>query len=294
MLVNFSTDTCLVSNIEDLIEVKSPYFALDNMYFDNDGWLVAKAPVECQCLYENTLMDASEVGRHLAILGSCFGALANPEKSRHYYLAYQAELNTSQSYISNVRPNYLYMRAKAKFVNKRELVAETELLDKFGDIAARLIVKYHVMKEKSFNRVYKESVDENLVGLGNSNPYSKNVDLEILQMDSESLIASIGEVTPEMCVGHFDKVKALPVAILSQCFLNSSYTLLTKNLGEDKARFVLKSCELRAEKLATSGQIVEINVQLVESNGSSFTTKCVATNQIGEIVGEMDCYIQKL
>ncbi len=80
MLGNLNIDVCSISNIEDLIEVIAPYFALDSLYFDSDGWLVAKSPVECQSLYEKTLMDASEVGRHLAILGSCFGALANPVK----------------------------------------------------------------------------------------------------------------------------------------------------------------------------------------------------------------------
>ncbi len=179
-------------------------------------------------------------------------------------------------------------------MNKRELVAETELLDMSGDVSARLVVKYHVMKEKSFNRVYSDSIGEVVAGIGNKNPYSKNVNLEVLHIDSESLVASIGKVVPEMCLGHFEKVKTLSVAILSQCFLNSSYIFLTNILGEDNAKFVLKSCDLRAEKLAISGQHVKIDVQIIERKNDSFTTNCVATNQLGEIVGEMDCYIYKV
>lgn len=294
MLDSSRIDTCSVSYIESLIEVKSPYFALNSLLVDSDGWLSAKAPVECHSLYEKTLMDASEVGRHLAILGACSGALANPEKTKHYYLAYQAELKTYQSYISHSRPDHLYGRAKAKFINKRELIAETELVDLSGNVSASLVVQYHVMKDKSFNRIYGHAPDKVVVDNSRNNPYNKSVNLDVLHVDNESLSASIGEVTPEMCLGHFDGVKALPVAILSQCFLNSSYIFLTNMLGKFDVKFALKSCDLRAEKLAISGQRVNIDVQYIEGTNESFTTNCIATNQSGEIVGEMRCFIDKV
>jgi len=286
-------DQCCTSEIIDLIEVKEPYFALDELCWDSEGWLVAKAPVQCQSQYENTLMDASEVGRHLAILGSCVGALTNPEKTKHYYLACEAKLETYKSYMSDSRPEYLFARAKAEFINKRELQANAEILDVNGGTVARLEVKYHVLKEKSFNRIYGDNVAENIFDVGITNPYENTVKLEIMDFSGNALTTSVGEVKPEMCLGHFDQVKALPVAILSQCFLNSSYLLLRKRLNEADAKFVLKSCDLKAAKLATAGQRVEIQVTHVGSRDRSFTTRCVAKNHLDEVVGEMLCQIDK-
>jgi len=282
-----------ILNIVEFIEVEPPYFALDDFHWDKNNWLVAKAPVECPSDYECTLMNASEVGRHLAILGSCVGALSNPDKSKHYYLANHAELETYPNYISDTRPDFLSLRANAKFFNRRELRAETELLDLDGKIAAALRINYHVLKEKSFDRIYQNTTVGALSNITYHNPYKKNVNLDIVDLDNRSLTTSMGMVKPEMCPGHFAHTRALPVAILSQCFLNSSYMFLRHLSQEVNAKFVLKGCILDANQLATAGQSVAIHVELTNFCDTFFTTRCIGKNQLNEIVGSMICYIEK-
>ncbi|WNZ57808.1 hypothetical protein QT397_10820 [Microbulbifer sp. MKSA007] len=287
MLDSFKLDSSSVEGVEDLIEVKSPYFALEALHFDADGWLVAKVPVQCQSTYENSLMDVAEIGRHLAILGSCFGALANPVRSKHYYLARKADLKTYDSFVSDMRPDHLLARTKAVFTNKRELVAEAELLDPAGEVAARLNVKYHVIRERSFHKIYSDSIHDITPVISDINPYSKSIDINVHNIDLMSLTASIGRVTPQMCMGHFDRVKALPVAIASQSLIKSCCIFLRRLTGEDSARFIVTSADLYADNLALAGQDVDIKVELLDVENDVFIVRTIATNNLGQSVGEM-------
>ncbi|WP_444957196.1 hypothetical protein [Microbulbifer sp. ZKSA002] len=291
MLDSFKLDSSSVEGVEDLIEVKFPYFALEALHFDVDGWLVAKVPVQCQSTYESSLMDVAEIGRHLAILGSCFGALANPVRSKHYYLARKADLKTYDSFVSDMRPDYLLARTKAVFASKRELVAEAELLDPAGEVAARLNVKYHVMRERSFHKIYSDSIHDITPVISDINPYSKSIDINVHNIDLMSLTASIGRVTPEMCMGHFDKVKALPVAIASQSLIKSCCIFLMRLTGEDSARFIVTSADLCADNLALAGQDVDIKVELLDVENDVFIVRTIATNNLGQSVGEMITHI---
>ncbi|WP_444896588.1 hypothetical protein [Microbulbifer sp. SSSA005] len=236
-------------------------------------------------------MDVAEIGRHLAILGSCFGALANPVRSKHYYLARKADLKTYDSFVSDMRPDHLLARTKVVFTNKRELVAEAELLDPAGEVAARLNVKYHVMRERSFHKIYSDSIHDITPVISDINPYSKSIDINVHNIDLMSLTASIGRVTPEMCMGHFDKVKALPVAIASQSLIKSCCIFLRRLTGEDSARFIVTSADLCADNLALAGQDVDIKVELLDVENDVFIVRTIATNNLGQSVGEMITHI---
>jgi len=60
------------------------------------------------------------------------------------------------------------------------------------------------------------------------------------------------------------------------------------------ANFVLNSCDLKATKLTTAGQLAEIHVMHIHSSEHSFTTRCAAKHQLNKIVGEMLCQIAKV
>jgi hypothetical protein len=96
------------------------------------------------------LMNASEIGRHLAILGLCHSALINPEKAKHYYLASDAKMTSFDPYSTDTSKEYLYVRAKSTFINKRQLASETELYDQKGELLAKMHVQYHVLLEAFF------------------------------------------------------------------------------------------------------------------------------------------------
>lgn len=115
----------------------------------------------------------------------------------------------------------------------------------------------------------------------------------MLTIDDTSLNASIGIVKPEFCAGHFDTVRALPIAILAQCIINSSFILLRKRLDDDSAKFVIKECTMSASTLATAGQSVDFNTVFIAQEDSLFITRSVAKNNEGESIGEIQCKIEK-
>jgi hypothetical protein len=279
-------------DILELIEVQRPYFALSDFFLDENDWLVAKAPIQCVSDYESPLMKASEVGRHLAILGSCHGALVNPSKTKHYYLASEAVMTSFDAYSSDTSEDYLYARAKSTFINKRQLASETELYNQKGELLAKMQVKYHVLLEEFFLSRFSHASNIQAPKDDNQNPYAKPIELDILALDDNRLESSIGVVKPEMCIGHFDGVRALPVAILAQCTTNASFILLRKKLKNDTAKFVVKECSMTASTLATAGQSVTISTRFIEEEDGLFITRSVAINNKGESIGEIQCKIE--
>ena len=58
-------------NILDRIAVCPPYFALENLSLESDNTLAARTPVHQPMHTEAGSIAVAEIGRHLAILGSC-------------------------------------------------------------------------------------------------------------------------------------------------------------------------------------------------------------------------------
>ncbi|ETR69153.1 MAG: hypothetical protein OMM_09852 [Candidatus Magnetoglobus multicellularis str. Araruama] len=77
------------------IKVSPPYYALKNVQLlkNNTAYFSAEIPVEYPAGNECGSITAAEIGRHLAILGSCSLSQSNPIKEKHYYIANKATLN---------------------------------------------------------------------------------------------------------------------------------------------------------------------------------------------------------
>ncbi|WP_445358718.1 hypothetical protein [Microbulbifer sp. ANSA005] len=61
--------------------------------------------------------------------------------------------------------------------------------------------------------------------------------------------------------------------------------------GEDSARFIVTSADLCADNLALAGQDVDIKVELLDVENDVFIVRTIATNNLGQSVGEMTTHI---
>jgi hypothetical protein len=133
------------SELYSRICVRDPYFALSEVTMVGPGEVLARVPVEQAPGAEASPINAAEVGRHLAILGSCASALINPKEGQHYYLARRAKLERLHD---GPRPRLeepLWGLARAEFVEKRCTRAHTVLADPDGLPLYSLEVDYNVL-----------------------------------------------------------------------------------------------------------------------------------------------------
>ena len=272
----------MFENIEELIEVKRPYYSLDDIKCDANG---VSALVKSEHPMENEIggIAAAEVGRHLAILGSCALATTNPDKSKHYYLAHRASLRRIAYPESIVESNYK-VDSRTMYLDKRKGVAHSRLY--MDDIHIfDLEVQYHVIKERIFNKLYKEKYVEYDPSV--NNPYAEEYELVNLGYKENELTAMLAPLSPQQCSGHFETHPCLPVAVLMHALSRSAGRLLSKQLGHN-ITYIVDSADICAENLAFYGDSVCVKVKFIEEIDGAYFYSCEANDGDNRIFGHMD------
>ncbi|MER8047280.1 hypothetical protein [Streptomyces sp. NPDC094032] len=245
-------DTLEPLDVDGLICVEPPYFALRDLSRVAPGEIVADIPVEAPAGLQTTPLGISEIGRHLAIAGLCAASTVNPRPGRHFYLARAARgrWHLSAAATAALAAEGLTVRARAGFPAPRRAAAETALHAADGTLLATLDVEYDVMTRGVFARVVGEPVPDVPAA---ANPYARALPLEDLTVRGGHGSARLA-VTPGMCPGHFAGHPVLPVATLS-----SGMTALVDAAVAARgtgARWRPVTWWLSAEKLAHAGQTV--------------------------------------
>lgn len=268
----------------ELIDINPPYFALDEIR-ENDDWLYATLPSEQPLCTEKGPITAAELSRHLAILGVCSSALANPTKQRHYYLAYRGIYERVSDTIPET--SKLTGRAKCLSINRKKAEAETELLDNNGNVVVKLHVFYHVILDTTFERLYKEHYSEKPDFIY-KNPYSIIHEFKNTELYGDEIRCSMGIIPEALCAGHFPNYPALPVAILVYNLFNMASKLVTNSNEKTDCKTIVKSYEINADNLAFAGDNVELKVSsenLSNDSGIELFAEGIAndTKSIGRI-----------
>jgi hypothetical protein len=245
--------------LREKICVRPPYFQLTDLEpFGADG-VRAYVFFESPHGAESDALASAEVGRHLAILGSCALARNNPRPGRHYYLATEAVLFRHRTAnLSAYEP--LCVRATPDGATR----AEIELFASDGTLNSTLSCKYHVLPERLFERLFKnhrltEPCPDHLL----PSPYRTPIAPQLLAVDGTSASCLLAEVTPGMCLGHFDEFPAMPVAVL----MDGLHRLICQHaVGRVHPYVQLRSADVHAERLAFAGESVEFSIKLVERN----------------------------
>lgn len=279
-----------VSEILSRISVRRPYFAFDQLKLDvcaGDEMLWAPISREQPMGTECGVMAAAEIGRHLAILGSCAAARKNENTGQHYYLAWDAHLREDGDIKQMAEAEFqqltgsLVAQSRAEFIGKREAIAESQLVHQpSGQVLHHLTVKYQVLSKKVFERTFscrrKETPDVTF------NPYASDLMTlgDVFVLD-DLLSANLVNIDPCLCAGHFPAYPALPVAILAKILIGAAGKLFGNVIGIENAPYRVVEAIVSSEHLAFTDDRLHIVIQHKDADdyGPNMVFRCRALSE---------------
>ncbi|MFE7509576.1 hypothetical protein [Promicromonospora sp. NPDC057488] len=234
--------------------VTPPYYALGDLLSPEPGLTSATVPVQSPTGRQAPVVGIAEAGRHLAILGLCAAATANPSTKRHYYLAHRG---VGRMFPRAGSPTRLIGTASAQMTGRNRAEAQTELRDPQGNLVAQMDVEYLVMSVPVFRRMMGPARAPDATEP--ANPYAAPAPLVDVAADAHSATAKLA-VEAAMCRGHFDGFPALPVSVAGYAAFALFDHVLEAAAGPD-ARWQPGLFRLRADNLAAAGETCTVDVE---------------------------------
>ncbi len=250
------------NELTKLIEVTPPYFALKNIIIDKEGYITAGFQIEMTEHEEIPCISLSEVGRHIAILGSLAMAQENPVKEKHYYLACDAWFDRLHSL--PIESKNCRIRAKVTDINRKGGTIHGQLFTEDGTLTYNSEVKYTTINYKIFERKFRSKfIKDN--PKNKENPYTQKTLINFKNKTKETCTATIDAIEPKDCLGHFDNYPAMPVARISGAMFEASgihYNLL-RNSNE---KYCIKRVEMHADSFIFAGENAKIKTTIVNNS----------------------------
>lgn len=276
----------LVDTLKGRLTVQPPYFSfrtLRQLEADTvEGVFLPEQPVG----RESGPIGAAEIGRHLAILGTCAAALHADE--RYYYLATKARMQRAAAR-SETRRQPLKAQAKLLEKTSRRMVAQTRLFLDEGP--ADLTVEYVALSEPVFKRTFRKFHRAEQASLDEATYRDLKPARVIPSGDDQQ--KTVMRLSPKDCAGHFDNYPAWPVAIIGYYAVDAATGLLCKRLGEER-RFTLLEYQLEAKHLvpAETELVFTATCLHMSSGGRDATTQMVAHGPEGLEVANITAHFQ--
>lgn len=244
-----------ITEISQRVNVEKPYFAFQQLWLDDDS-LTGTFTSEQPLVYENGLITAGELGRHMAILGSCT-AVALHNGPEGYYLATKAHFTRKQNNQATVL-DVFHASARVLNIDKRSLKVTAQVWNQ--EPVAELICEYTILSPALFQRNFRHYTDDSPSAHIHS-PYQHPVPIYNLNFQHDTLDAYAGPLSPSQCAGHFAGYPCWPVAIISQTAFQVTGELLVRKYGAG-TRFCVQETQLSADKLIGAGSVLRFNIEL--------------------------------
>ena len=291
--------TELVDKALSRISVRRPYFGFDALEQLGSGIVAGNVPAADPVAPEYGPMDAGQVSRHLAILGSCAAALSRDDDDRHHYLAVGAHFSRMASAPIAPPSDELRAEAFASWVDRRTARAVVKLATAPSDGRAgqglyMLDVTYAVLTPKVFDR-FHPAVAADVGTDGSPNTLTSGTVEEIdggVRMDC-------GPIPVSACAGHFPNYPAAPVAIVMSQLARTAGLALASHLstlteggpGKRADRGCLRSycveeAHVTASKLGHAGQRLVLEAHYDRPVHGGHLVNGVATAD-GDVIGEL-------
>ncbi len=260
------------------ISVTRPYFDLRDLEETGTGTVEATIPPQPTVAPEAGAIEAAQVARHLAILGSCSVALARDDDDRHHYLATKAHYTRMANAPAAVTGN---LRAKAigSWVDRRTARALVTLATEGGQGLNLLDVEYTVLAPRMFSRLNPPIDLDAIDGLEPTN--------ELVETIDGGVRVGAGPIPVEMCAGHFPDYPAAPVAIVMGRLCRAAGLAMMAHLDLDRRRYRIEEGQVEATGLARAGQTLVLEARYVEPVPGGHRLQGVALAD-GEPCGEVD------
>lgn len=226
-------------------------------------------------------ISAAEVGRHLAILGSCALAKDNKSKKKNYYLAHEAQLEVSKSNNGIINTDKVFLGfAKTLQMTDRSGIAYAELTTKEGILTHTLTIEYYIIREYLFQRLHRSKRTE--YNKRNADLYSVMPILHNLRFLKNTITAKLAILTPEECIGHFDLYPCIPASILIHMLIDLAEQLLAQIVDMKDVRYIVSSYRIKSRKLAFAGDNVLFSSDFIAYEGGDYIFKYIAKNNQGQ------------
>ena len=248
-----------VNDVSQRINIKKPYFAFERLWQDGNC-LVGDFAAEQPMVYETGPVAAGELGRHLAILGSCT-AVALHDGPEAYYLATKAQFTRNPANKASSQDIY-YASAQVLNIDKRKLNVSARAWGR--EAVAELLCEYVILSPALFKRNFKHFANVSCPAPKQS-PYQESIALHGLNFDDAVLDAYAGPLSPAQCAGHFSLYPCWPVAIISQTAFQVTGELLRKRYGKN-VRFFVRNTDLSAEKLVGADTVLRFSTEITDDN----------------------------
>lgn len=283
----------LYTNALPYIDVTPPYFALRDLYL-----LPTTSPTEYPAISGSFSREqilppqnansicSSELARHTAILGSVAAAYSNPVKTKHYYLALEA--NTSFLHF----PSSQEIRAEAQIIDaewkKARISCEIKMYTPTGKFAGDLQVSYAIVTEAQLLKIIKPVDSNRVLGTawqpGEPSPYINPFMLRMVKTHSPDLATAIISLHDSRSMaGHFSLRAAAPIAILCSNGVMLCRRLLEEGQGK---RWLDRKSRVRCQRLAVAGEMLEMRAR--KQDGGEFSHRVEFWDEKGKMAGTVD------
>jgi hypothetical protein len=250
-----------ISEICKRIAVHRPYFAFSELKASiRDKKIIGIFSAEQQTGFELGPISSAELGRHLAILGSCAAALDGPDEMT-YYLASKGRLKLLPN-TDEVQKNQSGI-AIAAVTNRNRRTMTAEVLGYSGPFAAHLWCEYQVLSHEVFSRVFSGHYTGS-IPRPDSSPYSTPVAFDVLSSSGNNIVVRTREVESENFSGHFDNYPSWPVAILADTF-GRVRTALLHNMVDRQTSYRVGYLHVDAFQLAPAVARLTFEVACISS-----------------------------
>jgi len=246
-----------VNNISQRINIQKPYFGFERLWQEGNllfGDFTAEQPM----VYEAGPVASGELGRHLAILGSCT-AVALHDGPEAYYLATKAQFTRK---FASQTPNQdmYYASATVLNIDKRTLNISAQAWGK--EVIAELNCEYVILSPALFKRHFKHYETEYWPTPSES-PYQHSIPLHGLEFHDSGIVAYAGPLSADQCAGHFSLYPCWPVAIIAQ---TSSQVIgeFLRNIYGENVRFYVRNSKLSADILVGAGAVLKFVIEITE------------------------------
>jgi len=259
------------------IFVSRPYYSFKNTYRKGD-YLVSRIYPERKNDYESSPMTAAEIGRHLAILGSCIHGV--DENDRSYYLASKARLdiksfcNVSEGVNASEDIEGLIAVCKKISSDKKKCQSHMMITDSSYNILYELKTEYSKISPRLFNRLFSNHIlkyEKNIIS-----PYGDLAKAEEVSINNNKMKCKIPEIKPAQCSGHFDDVPLLPIAINMGIIIETVGIFLEKIVNNSSLKYVVSLADIEAESFVpiSEGNYIEVEFTKVDLQSKEYHFFC--------------------
>ncbi len=279
------------------IEVTAPYYALDALRPTGSHGVSAEVTPEQPTYGECDKFSAAEVGRHLAILGSCALARNNPAAGKHFYLATSAQYRANLCALPTESPTFTAF-AQPTLQDRRRGTAVAQLRGQSGIPLYDLVTNYQILTPALFRRALRSITEERSTPLAatsavtQSSPYSVERDLGPSTIVDGHLVAKRPIVSAQECVGHFEEHPCLPVAIVMSDLARAADSLLTHTHGHTP--YLVARANVRANRLIPAGTQIYLHAERVltvpwrVSSPDALLFRCSARSATDELLADLE------